>query len=36
VDLHWRCAHELAEPTLAVVADRASDLDLALRVARRG
>ena len=37
VDLHWRCAHELAELTLAVVAERAeraSDLDLALRVVR--
>jgi hypothetical protein len=35
VDLHWRCAHELAALTLGVVArraERAGDLDLALRV----
>ena len=35
VDLHWRCAHELAALTLGVVAARArrtGDLDLALRV----
>jgi hypothetical protein len=37
VDLHWRCAHELAALTLGVVAaraERAGDLDLALRVVR--
>jgi hypothetical protein len=37
VDLHWRCAHELAALTLEVVAERAQragDLDLALRVVR--
>jgi hypothetical protein len=37
VDLHWHCAHELAALTLEVVdrrAERAGDLDLALRVVR--
>ena len=37
VDLHWRCAHELAALTLGVAAaraERAGDLDLALRVVR--
>ena len=37
VDLHWRCAHGLAALTLGVVAasaERAGDLDLALRVVR--
>jgi hypothetical protein len=37
VDLHWRCAHELAALTLGVVAARArraGDLELALRVVR--
>jgi hypothetical protein len=37
VDLHWRCAHELAALTLARIAgraERAGDLDLALRVVR--
>jgi hypothetical protein len=37
IDLHWRCAHELAAITLGVVAaraERAGNLDLALRVVR--
>jgi len=37
VDLHWRCAHELAALTLDRLLDgarRAGDLDLALRVVR--
>jgi hypothetical protein len=37
VDLHWRCAHELAVLTLnelAARAERRGDLDLALRVVR--
>jgi hypothetical protein len=37
IDLHWRCAHELAALTLARLAHRAErsgDLDLALRVVR--
>jgi hypothetical protein len=37
VDLHWRCAHELAALTLdriAARAERSGDLDLALRVVR--
>jgi len=37
VDLHWRCAHELAALTLSRIAgraERAGDLDLALRVVR--